>query len=75
KIYASTLFPSGHGYPLYIPETVVTYLPTEFRKIRGISIGDVGVLNSKNRFEFAFNIFLPADHPYNQNRTPDPFIP
>ncbi|KIM44604.1 hypothetical protein M413DRAFT_42537, partial [Hebeloma cylindrosporum] len=65
KLYASLLFASGHGYPLYITETVVSHLPTEFRKIRGISIGDVGVLNNGNEFEFAFNIFLPADHPYN----------
>ncbi|KIM38653.1 hypothetical protein M413DRAFT_34219, partial [Hebeloma cylindrosporum] len=65
KLYASALFASGHGYPLYCPETVVSHLPADFRKIRGISIGDVGVLNSGNRFRFAFNIFLPADHPYN----------
>ncbi|KIM44603.1 hypothetical protein M413DRAFT_47205, partial [Hebeloma cylindrosporum] len=66
KLYASLLFASGHGYPLYYPETVVTHLPTEFRKICGISIGDVGVLSKSNEFLFAFNISLPADHPYNQ---------
>ena len=42
---------------------------------RGISIGDVGILNDDSEFVFAFNIFLPADHPYNKNKTPDSFHP
>ncbi|KIM44605.1 hypothetical protein M413DRAFT_39241, partial [Hebeloma cylindrosporum] len=65
-VYAALLFASGHGYPLHYPETVVSHLPADFRKIRGISIGDVGVLSNSNQFLFEFNIFLPADHPYNK---------
>jgi hypothetical protein len=38
-------------------------LDDDFRNTRGISIGDVGVLSPGNQFIFAFNIFLPADHP------------
>lgn len=75
KTFASSLFASGHGYALFSAQTVVGHLPDDFKKIRGISIGDVGVLSNMNEFLFAFNIFLPADHPYNKNNTPDSFSP
>ena len=49
-------------------------MPDDFTATRGISMGDVGILSEDSEFVFAFNIFLPADHPYNKN-TPDSFHP
>ena len=74
KIFASSLFASGHGYALFYPETMLE-LDDDFRNTRGISIGDVGVLSPGNQFIFAFNIFLPADHPYNKGNAPESFVP
>ncbi|KIM44602.1 hypothetical protein M413DRAFT_442566 [Hebeloma cylindrosporum] len=74
KIFASALFASGHGYALFYPETMLQ-LDDDFRKTRGITIGDVGVLTPRNQFTFAFNMFLPADHPYNKGNTPESFLP
>jgi len=72
KIFASSLFASGHGYPLYYPDTILG-LDDDFRSTRGISIGDVGFLGSKNQLIFQFSIFLPADHP-NKNNVPESFV-
>ena len=66
QTYARSLFASGHGYALFTPVNV-SYVPEDFTATRGISIGDVGVLNEDSEFLFAFNIFLPADHPYNKD--------
>jgi hypothetical protein len=74
KIFASSLFASGHGYALYYPDTILE-LDDDFRNTRGISVGDVGFLSSKNQFIFLFNIFLPADHPYNKDNAPESFLP
>ena len=73
KIFASSLFASGHGYPLFYPDTM--QLDDDFRNTRGISIGDVGFLSVENQFLFLFNIFLPADHPYNKDHAPESFLP
>jgi len=73
KIFASSLFASGHGYPLFYPDTM--QFDDEFRNTRGISIGDVGFLSVENQFLFLFNIFLPADHPYNKDNAPESFHP
>jgi hypothetical protein len=50
-------------------------LDDDFRNTRGISIGDVSFLSSKNQFIFQFNIFLPADHLYNKDSVPESFVP
>ncbi|KIM37487.1 hypothetical protein M413DRAFT_54279, partial [Hebeloma cylindrosporum] len=63
--YARSLFSAGHGYPMYDPSTVAR-VPEDYNSIRGISIGDVGVLSTEGEFIFGFNIFLPSDHPYNK---------
>ena len=68
------MFAAGHGYPLFYPDTILE-LDDDFRNTRGISIGDVGYLSSKNQFIFLFNIFLPADHPYNKANVPESFVP
>ncbi|KIM37501.1 hypothetical protein M413DRAFT_448552 [Hebeloma cylindrosporum] len=72
--YARSLFPAGHGYPMYDAATV-SKVPEDYKKVRGISIGDVGVLADDGQFIFAFNMFLPSDHPYNKGNTPDNFSP
>ena len=73
KIFASSLFASGHGYPLFHPDTM--QLDNDLRNTDGISIGDVGFLSVENQFIFLFNIFLPADHPYNKANAPESFLP
>ncbi|KIM44527.1 hypothetical protein M413DRAFT_51481, partial [Hebeloma cylindrosporum] len=74
QTYARSFSPSGHGYPLFAPVTM-TPMRDDFKKQRGISIGDVGILTRYTEFAFLFNIFLPADHPYNKGKTPDSFYP
>ena len=74
QTYARSFFPSGHGYALFSPVTI-TVVPDDFKRQRGISIGDVGILTRHSDFAFVFNIFLPADHPYNKGKTPDSFYP
>ncbi|KIM37483.1 hypothetical protein M413DRAFT_448528 [Hebeloma cylindrosporum] len=72
--YARSLFSAGHGYPMYDASTA-TSVPGDYKNVRGISIGDVGILSTNGQFIFAFNIFLPAGHPYNKGNTPDSFSP
>ena len=48
--------------------------PIEYRR-NGVSIGDVGILYRTGGFTFLFNIFLPADHPINEGRVPNGFLP
>ncbi|KIM37482.1 hypothetical protein M413DRAFT_448527 [Hebeloma cylindrosporum] len=72
--YVRSLFAAGHGYPMYDTGTV-SEVPEDYTNIRGISIGDVGVLSNHGEFVFAFNLFLPPDHPYNKGNTPASFSP
>ncbi|KIM44553.1 hypothetical protein M413DRAFT_356069 [Hebeloma cylindrosporum] len=72
--YARSLFAAGHGYPLYDP-MAVHGAPDDYLNSCGISIGDVGILSNVGDFVFAFNIFLPSDHPFNTGNTPDSFSP
>ena len=58
KIFARSLFASGHGYPLYCPDTMLE-LDDDFRNARGINIGDVGFLSSKNSLYFCSIFFSP----------------
>ena len=48
--------------------------PTEYRK-KGISIGDVGIINRTGEFSFLFNVFLPPTHPINKGKVPVGFSP
>ncbi|KAJ7681946.1 hypothetical protein DFH06DRAFT_284548 [Mycena polygramma] len=70
--YCRQLLPQKRGYPLYIPDPQTP--PAEYRE-HGIQIGDVGSVTSNGEFDFYFNIFLPAEHPINANRTPENFSP
>ncbi|KAJ7107097.1 hypothetical protein C8R44DRAFT_744959 [Mycena epipterygia] len=62
----------GRGFPLYDPQPQPN-LPEEYRR-RGISIGDVGSVTPEGIFDFYFNVYLPSDHPINENHVPDNFV-
>ncbi|KAF7343230.1 Pleiotropic drug resistance ABC transporter protein [Mycena venus] len=73
EIYCRQMLRQKRGLPLYEPAPQRN-LPTEYQR-QGISIGDVGSVTSEGIFDFFFNIFLPAEHPINGNRTPEGFSP
>ena len=72
KIYSRQLLCQARGFPLWEPGTFDN-LPREYRR-RGISIGDVGILDYKT-FLYFFNIFLPASDPINAGKVPHNFEP
>ncbi|KAJ7807128.1 hypothetical protein B0H14DRAFT_2179246, partial [Mycena olivaceomarginata] len=72
-IYCIKLLRKKRGFPLYDPEPRRT-LPLEYRR-KGIEIGDVGRITPEGSFDFFFNIYLPADHPINNNDIPEGFSP
>ncbi|THU83324.1 hypothetical protein K435DRAFT_734054 [Dendrothele bispora CBS 962.96] len=69
------LYPSGYGYPLWIPEPNES-TPLRYRS-EGIQVGDVGFITSYGNFEFLFNTTWPKDHPVHQEwrKLPDDFHP
>ncbi|KAJ7620421.1 hypothetical protein FB45DRAFT_150649 [Roridomyces roridus] len=71
--YCSQLLRRGRGFPLYIPAPRGN-LPPEYG-YRGVSIGDVGRVTPEGVFDFLFNIYLPADHPINDNDVPENLSP
>ncbi|KAJ7220288.1 hypothetical protein GGX14DRAFT_323298, partial [Mycena pura] len=73
EIYCNQLLRQKRGFPLYVPEPRRT-LPEEYRR-GGVAIGDVGRITPEGAFDFFFNIYLPADHPINNNNVPESFCP
>ncbi|KAJ7471529.1 hypothetical protein B0H11DRAFT_2040381 [Mycena galericulata] len=73
EIYWTQLLRQKRGFPLYVPGPQIT-LPPEYLR-NGICIGDVGRVTPEGAFDFFFNIYLPADHPINQNDVPEDFVP
>ncbi|KAJ6514557.1 hypothetical protein DFH09DRAFT_258354 [Mycena vulgaris] len=71
--YCSQLLRRGRGFPLYVPGPQMN-LPEAYRR-RGVAIGDVGRITPQGIFDFFFNIYLPADHPINDNEVPEDFHP
>ncbi|KAJ7603730.1 hypothetical protein FB45DRAFT_811750, partial [Roridomyces roridus] len=71
--YCNQLLSEGRGFPLYVPAPAGN-LPAEYQR-KGVSIGDVGRVTQEGVFELFFNIYLPADHPINDNDVPDDFSP
>jgi len=65
--------PIGMGFPLWFPEPG-RRLPVEYR-MKGVSIGDVGLITPDGAFDYLFNICLPRDDPVNVNRVPENFVP
>ncbi|KAJ7672366.1 hypothetical protein DFH06DRAFT_1467841 [Mycena polygramma] len=72
EFYCRQMLLQRRGFPLYIPNS--PGLPAE-RREHGIEIGDVGSITPEGGFDFYFNIFYPAEHPINANRTPQGFVP
>ncbi|KAJ7614031.1 hypothetical protein FB45DRAFT_260870 [Roridomyces roridus] len=71
--YCNQMLFQGRGFPLYVPAPRGN-LPAEYAR-QGVSIGDVGRVTPEGVFDFFFNIYLPADHPINDNDVPDNFTP
>jgi hypothetical protein len=73
EIYCAQLLRQKRGFPLYVPEPRQT-LPEDYCR-SGVAIGDVGRITPEGSFDFFFNIYLPADHPINNNDVPENFCP
>ncbi|KAF7369460.1 Pleiotropic drug resistance ABC transporter protein [Mycena venus] len=73
EIYSTQMLREKRGYPLYVPGPQES-LPEEYRRV-GVTIGDVGIITPEGAFDFFFNIYLPADHPINDNYVPENFFP
>ncbi|KAJ7017415.1 hypothetical protein C8F04DRAFT_1156523 [Mycena alexandri] len=73
EIYCNQLMRRRRGFPLYVPGPPEN-LPAEYRR-HGVAIGDVGSITPEGIFDFYFNIYLPADHPINDNDVPENFYP
>ncbi|CAK5275103.1 unnamed protein product [Mycena citricolor] len=73
EIYMNQLSRQNRGFPLYDPSPQRN-MPAEYKK-KGICIGDVGRISPDGFFDFFFNIFLPAEHPVNDNDVPAGFSP
>jgi hypothetical protein len=73
EIYCNQLLRQKRGFPLYIPRPQRN-LPAEYQ-IHGVTIGDVGRITPEGIFDFFFNIYLPVDHPINNNNVPEDFCP
>ena len=64
---------AGHGYPARHIEGS-TSRPQKHLE-RGVSIGDVGFINSRGGFSYYFNIFHAADDPIQGSQLPRKFTP
>ncbi|KAF9002709.1 hypothetical protein BDQ17DRAFT_1306127 [Cyathus striatus] len=73
ELYSRLLWSTDCGFPLWNPDADRN-LPLEYR-LKGISIGDVGILRSDGSFDFMFNVYLEANDPVNMNRVPNDFVP
>ena len=73
EAYSRSLLLSGNGFPVWYPGgdlgQSVDYLQ------KGLSIGDVGILDTERIFDFWFNIFLPLDDPIHSHSVPREFQP
>ncbi|KAK6988722.1 hypothetical protein R3P38DRAFT_2573169, partial [Favolaschia claudopus] len=72
-IYCRQMMRQKRGFPLYDPEPRRTL--AQAYQDRGVTIGDVGRITPDGAFDFFFNVYLPADHPINNNNVPDDFYP
>ena len=72
-IYRQYLAETGRGIPIWPPGPSST-LPDAYQH-RGVAVGDVGILMPSGRFDFFFNIYLPADHDINLQGVPAGFSP
>ncbi|PPQ64795.1 hypothetical protein CVT26_002627 [Gymnopilus dilepis] len=71
--YCRSLLFAGHGFPMWKP-SVTSAAPVEYL-LKGVNIGDVGIIDGYGYFQYYFNIFLPAEHPIHKGCTPREFQP
>lgn len=73
EAYSRSLLLCGNGFPVWYPGgdlgKSVEYLQ------KGLSIGDVGILDREGIFDFWFNIFLLPDDPIHSHSVPREFQP
>uniref|UniRef100_A0A8H7XWW5 Uncharacterized protein n=1 Tax=Psilocybe cubensis TaxID=181762 RepID=A0A8H7XWW5_PSICU len=73
QVYEQHLLQKGRGHPLWIPQPNI-HLPTPYR-VKGVCIGDVGIITSDGAFDFLFNICLSATDPIHSGQLPAGFVP
>jgi len=73
EIYYEELLKQKRGLPLWFPGPSLD-LPLTYRR-NGINVGDVGIMQIDEPFDFLFNIFLPENDPINSEGVPDSFKP
>jgi len=73
EIYHEELLKQKRGLPLWFPGPSLD-LPLTYRR-DGVNVGDVGIIQMDEPFDFLFNLFLPATHPINSKGVPDSFQP
>ena len=73
ETYERLLRRQGRGFALYVPEPN-RRLPIAYQ-LKGVCIGDVGVITADGGFSFLFNICVTHDHPINPDILPEDFSP
>ncbi|PPQ99233.1 hypothetical protein CVT24_009252 [Panaeolus cyanescens] len=71
--YSRLLLSSGNGCALWAPTPKHVIAPTV--PVDELNLGDIGFISSNSQFVFAFNIFLPAEHPAHTYGVPPDFVP
>ncbi|KDR69320.1 hypothetical protein GALMADRAFT_145697 [Galerina marginata CBS 339.88] len=73
ETYSRALLLQSHGFPVWHPSGDIGK-PVEYLQ-KGVTIGDVGVLDKDGIFDFYFNIFLTPDDPVHARSAPREFQP
>jgi hypothetical protein len=73
EIYERLLRRKGRGFALYVPEPN-RRLPIAYQ-MKGVRIGDVGIVTADGGFSFLFNICVPHDDSINPRVLPEGFFP
>nr|GAT46354.1 predicted protein [Mycena chlorophos] len=75
EILFESLLPAKRGRPLLCPTQDSDHYTAEYQQT-GISVGDVGSINTDGGFDYNFNLYQPADDPINgPNMVPPGFRP
>ncbi|KAF9525138.1 hypothetical protein CPB83DRAFT_772660, partial [Crepidotus variabilis] len=71
QVYFDHLVAESRGSPLWLPGPD-RRLPIDYRR-KGLSVGDVGILNPDGGFSFLFNVFMSSKDSINLGRVPPSF--
>ncbi|KAJ3510782.1 hypothetical protein NLJ89_g4478 [Agrocybe chaxingu] len=72
-LYSRAFLGMGIGYPIWEPSAHLDV--PESRRMRGVSIGDVGIVDNNGNFAFGFNIYHSSEDSINLGCTPPDFVP